>query len=250
MPHWQGHADQTLLKAEDKTLIWTEPLPDGGRAVVKMYRRRGLLDPLRRWFVPYRVEREYRLLARLFEAGVPCAEPLRWTHGSNRRHGRHEVLATREIPSTSPLRDVLRANRAGSPDLAPLFAIARRMHQAGVAHGAFYAPNILVTVPAAPPLQFHVIDLAHGCGFARDITGTPPADYDVLDMLRSIERVVAIDDRERWVAAYGLGADGTKRILAKLPGHRLERPWRHFRRMRTDTLEAVDRLAHPGALRR
>ena len=31
MEPWQGHADQTLLKAEDKTLIWTEPLPDGGR---------------------------------------------------------------------------------------------------------------------------------------------------------------------------------------------------------------------------
>jgi len=247
MEPWQGHADQTLLKAEDKTLIWTEPLPDGGRAVVKMYRRRGFLDPVRRWFVPYRVEREYRLLARLFEAGVPCAEPLRWAHGTNRRHGRHELLVTREIPSTVPLRDLLRGNAASAPDLAPLFAIARRMHDAGVAHGAFYAPNILVTVPAGDPASFHVIDLAHGCRFSRAITGTPPADYDVLDMLRSIERVMPIDDRERWVTAYGLTALGTARLLGQLEGYRLERPWRHFRRAATDVREAVDRLTHPRA---
>jgi tRNA A-37 threonylcarbamoyl transferase component Bud32 len=243
MEHWQGHADQTLLKAEDKTLIWTEPLPDGGRAVVKMYRRRGFLDPVRRWFVPYRVEREYRLLARLFEAGVPCAEPLRWTHGTNRRHGRHELLVTREIPATAALRDLLRAGPALAPDLAPLFAIARRMHDAGVAHGAFYAPNILVTVPAGNPPLFHVIDLAHGCSFSHAITGTPPADYDVLDMLRSIERVMPIDDRERWVAAYGLSAPGTARLLGKLARHRLERPWRHIRRARTDALEFLSRTS-------
>ena len=241
MAQWQGHADQTLLKAEDKTLIWTEPLPDGGRAVVKMYRRRGLLDPVRRWFVPYRVEREYRLLAQLFEAGVPCAEPLRWSHGSNRRHGRHELLVTREIPSTAPLRDILRVNPASAPDLAPLFAIARRMHDAGVAHGAFYAPNILVTVPAGNPASFHVIDLAHGCRFSRSITGTPPADYDVLDMLRSIERVMPIDERERWLAAYGLTATGTARLLRMLERHRLERPWRHIRRAETDARELLSR---------
>jgi len=247
MTHWQGHADQTLLKAEDKTLIWTEPLPDGGRAVVKMYRRRGFLDPLRRCFVPYRVEREFRLLARLHEAGVPCAEPLRWSHGRNRRHGRHELLVTREIPSTVPLRDLLRGDPASAPDLAPLFAIARRMHDAGVAHGAFYAPNVLATVPAADPPRYHVIDLAHGCRFSHAITGTPPADYDVLDMLRSIERVMPIDDRERWVAAYGLTRPGTARLLGKLEGHKLERPWRHIRRAETDAREALDSLTHPGA---
>ena len=56
-------ADETLIKAENRTLIWSEPLASGGRAVVKMYRRRGLIEPLRRLVVPYRSEREYRLLA-------------------------------------------------------------------------------------------------------------------------------------------------------------------------------------------
>jgi hypothetical protein len=244
MPPWQGHADQALLKAEEKTLIWTEPRPDGGRAVVKMYRRRGFLDPVRHWFVPYRVEREFRLLARLHGCGIPCAEPLSWSHGANRRHGRHEILVTREIPSVLPLRDLLRDNPSAAPDLAPLFAIARRMHDAGVAHGAFYAPNILVSLPVDDPPRYHVIDMAHGCRFSRPITGTRPADYDVLDMLRSIERVMPIDDRGRWVEAYGLGAEGTARLLAQLEGHRLERPWRHIRRAETDAREALDRLAH------
>lgn len=237
-----GSAQQTLVKAEDRTLVWSEPLPDGTRAFFKMYRRRGFLDPLRHRFVPYRVEREFRLLERLHASGVPCTEPVRWSHGRDRHHGFHEILVTREIRSAVPLKDLIKADPAGAPDLAPLFALARRMHAAGVAHGAFYAANVMVSVPAGNPAQFHLIDFAHGCRFPKDIAGTPPAEYDVLDMLRSIERVMSIDDRGRWVAGYGLGAEGTARLLAKLPGHRLERPWRHFRRMETDAREFFSRL--------
>ena len=47
-----AYADETLLKAEAGTLIWTEPLAGSVRAVVQMSRRRGLLEPLRRLFVP------------------------------------------------------------------------------------------------------------------------------------------------------------------------------------------------------
>jgi Lipopolysaccharide kinase (Kdo/WaaP) family len=237
---------QTLVKAEARTLIWTEPLADGTRGFYKMYRRRGLLNFLRPGFAPYRVEREFRLLERLHAGGVPCAEPLSWSHGRNRRHGWHEILVTREIPSAKPLKNLLLAEPAGAPDLAPLFAAARRMHARGVAHGAFYAANVMVTVPPGDPARFHVIDLAHGCRFARDIAGTPPADYDLLDMLRSLERVIPIDDRERWIAGYGPDAGATDRILAQLPGHRLERPWRHIRRAETDAREFLARIAQPA----
>ncbi len=234
---------QTLVKAEAGTLIWAEPLADGTRAFNKMYRRRGFLDPVRHWFVPYRAEREFRLLEQLHASGVPCTEPLSWSHGHNRRHGWHEILVTREIPSAVPLKEMLLASPGVVPDLAPLFATARRMHACGVAHGAFYAANVMVTVPPRDPAQFHVIDLAHGCRFGRDIAGTPPADYDLLDMLRSIERVAPIDERERWIAGYGLGAGETARILARFPGHSLERPWRHIRRAETDAREFVARIA-------
>ena len=235
-----GSSDQTLIKAEPGTLIWAEPLPEGGRAFFKMYRRRNFLDPLRHWFVPYRVEREFRLLTRLRECGVPCTEPISWKHGRDRRHGRHEILVTREIPSVAPLKDYLRENPARTPDLAPLFALARRMHECGVAHGAFYAANVLLSIPVQESAAFHVIDFAHGCRFSRGVVGTRPAEYDVLDMLRSIERVMPITGRARWVEGYGLGAEGTARLLAKLAGHRLERPWRHIRRAETDTREFLD----------
>ena len=232
-----GSSDQTLIKAEPGTLIWAEPLPEGGRAFFKMYRRRNFLDPLRHWFVPYRVEREFKLLTRLHECGIPCTEPISWTHGRDRRHGRHEILVTREIPSVVPLKDHLRGNPDQAPDLTALFALARRMHECGVAHGAFYAANILLSVPVQDPARFHIIDFAHGCRFSGSVVGTRPAEYDLLDMLRSVERVMPIMDRARWVEGYGLGADGTARLLAKLAGHRLERPWRHIRRAETDARE-------------
>ena len=240
-----GSSDQTLIKAEPGTLIWAEPLPEGGRAFFKMYRRRNFLDPLRHWFVPYRVEREFKLLTRLHECGIPCTEPISWTHGRDRRHGRHEILVTREIPSVVPLKDHLRGNPDQAPDLTALFALARRMHECGVAHGAFYAANILLSVPVQDPARFHIIDFAHGCRFSGSVVGTRPAEYDLLDMLRSVERVMPIMDRVRWVEGYGLGADGTARLLAKLAGHRLERPWRHIRRAETDMREFLARVARP-----
>jgi hypothetical protein len=44
------------------------------------------------------------------------------------------------------------------------------------------------------------------------------------------------------VAAYGLGDEGARRLLARLTRHRLERPWRHFRRMQTDAREFLGRV--------
>jgi len=238
---------ETLIKAESCTLIWSEPLHGGGREVVKMYRRRPLADPVRRWFVPYRVEREFHLLEHLFENGVACPEPLWWSHGRNRQHGRHELLATREIAGAVPLVDWLRARgRAAVPDLAPLFGLARRMHACGISHGAFYPTNILAA-PANSPTAFHVIDFAHGCRFPQDIVGTRPAEFDLLDMLRGIARRQPLGDCTSWIAGYGLDAAETRRLLARLPDHRLERPWRHIRRAESDARAVLSRFLRRGA---
>lgn len=235
-------ADERLIKAEARTLIWSEPLPDGGRAVVKLYRRRGVLEPLRRVFVPHRVEREFELLMKLHAGHVPCSEPLRWGRGWSARHGRHEALATREIPGATPLKVVLRRARAGGFDLAPLFSLARRMHDCGVSHGAFYPANVLVSTPHSGSPVFHLVDLAHACEFARSIVGTRPADFDLLDMLRAIERDAPIDDRARWLEGYGTGAAHVSKLLGMLDSHRIERPWRHLHRAETDVRAAWDRL--------
>ncbi len=239
----QIQVDQSLIKAEARTLIWSEPLADGGRAVVKMYRRRGLIEPLRRLVVRYRSEREYRLLGYLHDCGISCPEAIRWSHDSDRHHSRFEILVTREIPASAPLSNLMKHSRSAVPDLRPLFQLARRMHDAGVAHGAFYPTNILISLPAGVPPAYHVIDLAHGRRFRDRITGTRPAIFDVLDMLRGIERRMPIDDCPRWLEGYGVGAEGVRRFLAMLEGHRLERPWRHIRRAETDSRAAMDRIA-------
>lgn len=232
--------DQKLIKAEPKTLIWSEPLAVGGRAVVKMYRHRPFFEPARRWVLPYRVEREFELLAHLHQNGVPCAEPLWWSHGRNAEHGRHELLATRELAGTVPLVESLRdADRAAMPDLTGLFRLARRMHECGVSHGAFYPTNILVTMAANRVLDFHVIDLAHGCRFASGIIGTRPAEFDLLDMMRGIARKQPLMDCTHSLAGYGQGSDAIARLMRELRDHRLERPWRHLRRAETDARAAL-----------
>lgn len=237
-----GAAGHRLIKEEPGTLIWSEPLAAGGRVVVKMYRHRPLHEPLRRLFVPYRVEREYRILESLGRRGVACPEPLSWMHGRDRADGRHELLTTREIADAVPLSDLLGRPGKAPPDLAPLFALGRRMHEAGVAHGAFYPRNVLVTAAGGMHSSFHLIDFAHGRAFRGSIVGSRPARYDLLDMLRTIARQAPLHDAPRWLAAYGLGPGEAAALLARLPQHRIERPWRHFRRMAVDAIAIRDAL--------
>lgn len=235
-------AGRRLIKEETGTLIWSEPLPAGGRAVVKMYRHRPLHDPLRRLFLPYRAQREYRLLERLHRQGVACPEPLRWSHGRDRVHGRYESLVTRELEGAVPLTDLLAPDRGSLPDLAPLFALGRRMHECGVMHGAFYPRNVLVTAAGNSSPAFHIIDFAHGRTFRGSIVNRRPADYDLLDMLRQIARQAPIAAAAAWLAGYGLGPGAAASLLERLPGHRIQRPWRHFRRIATDALLIMDRI--------
>ncbi len=134
-------------------------------------------------------------------------------------------------------------------DLAPLFRLARQMHECGVSHGAFYPANILVSTNPAGEDVLHIIDLAHGCRFSGGIVGTRPADFDLLDMLRAIERVAPIDDCAHWLEGYGTGTEHVRRLMSMLETHRIERPWRHLHRAETDTRATWDRLTRPGSSR-
>lgn len=230
-----------LIKAEIGTLIWSERAGDGGRAVIKLYRNRPLHDPLRRLFVPYRAEREYRILERLRRGGVACPEPLGWSHGRDRVHGRTELLATREIEDAVELTELL-GRRGALPDLAPLFALCRRMHECGVAHGALYPRNVLVSGSGGPVPVFHLIDFAHGRAFAHSLVGTWPARYDLFDLLRTLARESPLDAAAEWLAAYGLPPQAAQALLGQVPEHRMQRPWRHFRRIAVDAFTLRDRL--------
>lgn len=237
-----GAGEHRLIKAETRTLIWSEPAGDGGRVVIKLYRNRPPHDPLRRLFVPYRVEREYGILELLQRAGVACPSPLRWAHGRDRIHGRRELLATREIEDAVELTELLRPGAGPPPDLTPLFALCRRMHECGVAHGALYPRNVLVTGTGCAAPAFHLVDFAHGRRFHGSLVGRAPARYDLLDLLRSIERLAPLMQPARWLAGYGLPQPDATALLERLPRHRIERPWRHFRRIAVDACAARDRL--------
>lgn len=232
-PGFSAAPGQVLIKDEFHTLIWSEPLPAGGRAVIKMYRQQPFYDPARRWFIGHRGAREFRALSHLTRHGVPCPEPLWCSHGHDARHGRYDLLATREIEGAVPLDRLLRET-ATVPELAPLFRLARRMHEAGVSHGACVPRNILVSFPAGRSPAFHVIDTVRAHIMPGSIAGSRVASFDLLDLLHAIGRQGPQARGAEWLADYGLGDADARRLMHRLARHRPGRPWRHLRRAECD----------------
>lgn len=224
---------QALIKEEFRTLIWSEPLSDGGRAVIKMYRQQPFYDPARRWFIGHRGDREYRVLSHLTRHGVPCPEPLWWSSGHDARHGRYDLLATREIEGAIPLDRLLRETGT-VPELAPLLRLARRMHDSGVAHGAFVPRNVLVSLAAGGPPAFHVIDTVRSHIMPGSIAGSRMASFDLLDLLHAASAHFPQARAAGWLADYGLGEADVRRLMDQLARHRPGRPWRHLRRAERD----------------
>lgn len=224
---------QSLIKDEFHTLIWSEPLPGGGRAVIKMYRRQPFYDPARRWFIGHRGAREFRALSHLTRHGVACPEPLWWSHGRDTRHGRYDLLATREIEGTVPLDRLLREGGT-IPELAPLFRLARCMHDCGVVHGALVPRNILVSLQAGDAPAFYVIDMVRAHIMPGGLAGRRVASFDLLDLLYAVGAQSQGARCVEWLAGYGLGDVDVRRLMRKLERHRPGRPWRHLRRAERD----------------
>lgn len=242
-PGFVGLPGQTLMKEETHTLIWSEPLPAGGRQVVKMYRRQPFYEPARRWLLPYRAEREYRVLSRLILHGIACSEPLWWRRVHDARYGCCDLLATREIEGALPLELLLRREKM-APDMAPLFRLVRRMHDSGVLHGALMPRNVLLSRPVDGQPAFHLIDLARSRQFPAGIAATRIASFDLKSLLHAVGREVPLTHAAGWLAAYGLAESGAQAILAGLARHRPGRPWRHLRRMEVDVRLAAARIRH------
>lgn len=243
VPGFEGLPGQTLIKDEFHTLIWSEPWPGGGRQVVKMYRRQPCYEPLRRSLLPYRSEREHRVLARLLQHGIACSEPLWWRRVRDARYGRCDLLATREIEEAASLELLLRREKT-APDLVPLFRLLRRMHDSGVLHGALMPRNILVSRQVDGHPAFHLIDLARSRQFPAGIAATWIACFDLKSLLHAVGKEASLAQAAGWLAAYGLAESGTQAILAELARHRPGRPWRHLRRMGIDVRLAASRIRH------
>lgn len=236
--------EQTLIKAEFGTLVWAEPMQGGGRAVMKLYRRRPFCDPLRRWFLPYRAEREFTVLSHLVRHGIPCSEPLSWSHGRRDPHGRYELLVTREVAGTTAL-DKLLQRPGAVTDLSSLLQLTRRMHDSGVSHGGLAPRNILVSFPASGAPAFHVIDMSYSCIFPSGIAGTRMATFDLLHLMYEIRGDFPPERCRAWPADYGLDDSAVQRLMTWLERYRPRRPWRHLRRGETDLHSAIARLRAP-----
>jgi Lipopolysaccharide kinase (Kdo/WaaP) family len=211
---------------------------------VKLYRRRPFYDPLRRLFIPYRAEREYRLLSHLMRHGVPCSEPLSWSHGRRDPHGRHEMLVTREVAGATSL-DRLLQKPGSVADFSGLFRLVRRMHDCGVSHGGLAPRNILVSFVQPGLPSFHLIDLSYGHIFPRGIAATRMATFDLLDLVYRLRPHFPAEHCKAWLAAYGLDDSAQQGLMRALGRYRPRGQWAHLRRGETDLRAAIARLRGP-----
>lgn len=239
---------QNLIKAEYGTLVWSEPLEGGGRAIMKLYRRRPFYDPVRRWFLPYRAEREFKVLSHLVRHGVACSEPLSWSHGRRVPHGLYELLVTREVAGATAL-DKLLMRPGAVTDLAALLRLTRRMHDSGVSHGGMAPRNILVSFPAAGAPAFHIIDMSYSHIFPHGIAGTRMAAFDLLDLMYRIGSHFPAECGRAWLADYGLDESAVQKLMGGLERYRPRGHWAHLRRGETDLRGAMARLQAPRSRR-
>jgi hypothetical protein len=213
-------AADVVLKEEPGTIIWRERLADGTEAVIKLYRR-GLPEWWRGQLSSFRVANEFEALQKLESLGERCTRPLFWGYGNFGRYGRGELLATEWQSGCRPLDELLAADPDArrTLDLAPLWATAGRLHDAGLYHGTFLARNILVRGSADAP-QFILLDMPRCHIFPHGIRGTRMARYDLLFMANTLRRALPADDVPRWLTAYGMSAEQQSRFASELRGFR------------------------------
>jgi 3-deoxy-D-manno-octulosonic acid kinase len=123
------------------------PLDHGRTALIRTYRRGGLLGPLlnERLLFVNRPLRELLLLAELHAQGLPVPDPLgaRWERSGIVYRG---AIATVEL-NARHLQHVLRAEASQAAVLPEVGAVIRRFHDAGLFHADLQIRNILVDAP-------------------------------------------------------------------------------------------------------
>jgi len=202
-----------VIKRERHTVVWSQELKGGTRAVLKMYRRRSALTARRERLLTFRAEREYRVLRHLHSAGIACPEPLFWCHGHSEQNGHWEVLATREIEGARSLASFI-GRQTDSLDFARLFRSLRRMHDSGVFHGSLFVSNLLVAPRPDGGKNLLVTDAPRALLFSGSIVGTRMALYDLLDLSEVLLRVF---DCMGDLDAYGLADRDRQRFLRLWP---------------------------------
>jgi tRNA A-37 threonylcarbamoyl transferase component Bud32 len=205
--NWPPSIDpDNIIKAESKCLIWSEQLKNTTPAILKMYYRRGIANFIREIIFTFRAQREFRINRRLDRNGIPCSQPLFWTHGYCKAYGFYEIICTRRIANTESLRDFLATRPIGNQkiDLAPLFQSVYTMHKIGVYHGALSTKNILIDNTDGAQANYYIIDSACGWLFPGSILGNKIAWYDIFKLVRDIEKDLGRGYCESYLVQYGL----------------------------------------------
>jgi tRNA A-37 threonylcarbamoyl transferase component Bud32 len=195
-----------VLKRNRVRTVLRVPLSDGRRVIVKRYRVSGLVPLVKYQLRRSRARTEWEVGRALARAGIATSVPLAYAERRRANGLRDAALVTREIEGAlhlnayvgrhlrgDPARDALRA--ALYDELARL---ARRLHDAGFAHGDFHGGNLLVTGPPEDP-QLHVIDL-HSVRRGRV---SPRARWrDLVKLLHSLRHDTTAEERVSLVRSY------------------------------------------------
>lgn len=228
-----------IIKDEDRTLIWSQTLPDGDRVVAKMYRHRNLIDFWRERLFRFRVQREFETLERMVRHEVPCSEPVFWTYGRSPENGRYEILVTHEIADPTPVRELILSGRdhTSGLDLWPLFQGVRRMHTAGVYHGALNTRNVLLAAG-----HYYIIDSPRSLLYRGSIEGQFAAWADMLCLCHNLCYFSKQSPDTLPIDAYGWDAQTQKEFLDALAGYSRQRIQRWRVRIRIVLSRALSRM--------
>lgn len=235
----------SLIAADRITLVWSQTLQDGTRAVLKMYRNHGFFSRIREKLARFRVQREFDSLTYLDSLGIPCSKPLFWTYGCNEQYGRYEILATREIPGSVRLDVFIRseAHPENRKILADAYAMLRRLHEAGFHHGAMYERNILISqVNAQKPPALFIIDTPKAMRFPYSIAGTRMAWIDIAHLSRSLLHFLGPEETATWLSHYGMDKEEIARFMACLQKYHPNRHTRNRDRAECEMWEFLSRL--------
>lgn len=193
-------ASGSVIKDEPEAVVWRQLLPDGTPAVVKVYPGRKLVWFKQRGWYNGRAEREYLALHQAEQHQVPCSPPLFWAAGRTPEGMSYELLATREVPNVTDMKEWLKIHRDDhNIDLKPLFTMIAQLHRAGIMHGALLARNILVAGD-----DYYVIDLPRSQRFGGSVEGRFPGMFDVELLLANLVRHLTDETLVSGLAGYPL----------------------------------------------
>jgi hypothetical protein len=208
----------SLIKEERRTLVWLDQMGTVVPAVIKMYRRHGFVSELRKRIFTYRVKREFEALKHLCSAGIPVSDPLFWGVGRSPDHGRFEILGTKYIPDSVNLQELITQAPGPDysiPDFEPLAQLVRRMHAAGVWHGALYARNVQCR-KEENGWSFHLIDFPRAFLFRHDLGPTHMAHYELLTLFNFLSQAGHQSPWDELGRLYGLDEPALKALILRI----------------------------------